>query len=193
MLKAGEIEAYNAKIARSTIERLFTTEKVIDLAMRPEQRGGSVDQLRIWVLAEDKSSRRRIVELKQYAKPAIANYQPQPLVHEWLSDVRRAFWPGLDGSAYDLVELAGAGLFWIREKHVSLIDLPYSSKKSSDIAFLEALAIYDANVLGLAHGRQAQAAPYRAIVERDTEAFHDATEAVAKAYLEVARESFHDK
>ena len=78
-------------------------------------------------------------------------------------------------------------------KHVSLIDLPYSSKKSSDIAFLEALAIYDANVLGLAHGRQAQGAPYRAIVERDTEAFHDATEAVAKAYLEVARESFHDK
>ena len=61
----------------------------------------------------------------------------------------------LDGSAYDLIDLPGAGLFWIREKRVSLIDLPDSSKKSSDIAFLDDIASYDANVLGLAHGRQA--------------------------------------
>ena len=92
-----------------------------------------------------------------------------------------------------LSTLPGAGLFWIREKHVSLIDVPYSSEKRSDIAFLDALASYDANVLGLAHGRQAEAAPYRAIVEKDAEAFHDATEPVAKAYLELARETFHDK
>lgn len=193
VFKTGKIEEYNAKIARSTIERLFTAEKVIDLAVRPEERGGSVDQLRIWVLAEDKNSRRRIVELKQYARPATANYRTQPPVPEWLNEIRRTFWPGLDGSAYDLIDLSSAGLFWIREKHVTLIDLPYSSEKSSDIAFLDALAIYDANVLGLAHGRQAQAAPYRAMVEKDAEAFHDATEPVAKAYLEVARESFHDR
>jgi hypothetical protein len=193
VLKPREIEAYTAKIARSTIEHLFTAEKVIDLAIRPEERGGSVDQLRIWVLVEDKNSRRRIVELKQYAQPATANYRPQPPVHEWLNEVRQTFWPGLDGSAYDLIDLPGAGLFWIREKHVTLIDVPYSSEKSSDIAFLDALAIYDANVLGLAHGRQAQAAPYRAMVEKDAEALHDATGPVAKAYLEVARESFHDK
>jgi hypothetical protein len=189
----GAVEAYNAKIDRATIERLFTTEKVIDLAIRPEQRGGSLGQLRIWILAEDRNSRRRIVELKQYGKPATANYQAQPRVPEWLSEVRQSFWPGLDGSAYDLIDMAGAGLFWIREKHVSLIDLPYSSDKRSDIDFLEALAIYDANLLGLAHGRQAQAAPYRAIVERDAKAFHDAMEAVARAYLDAARESFRDK
>jgi hypothetical protein len=192
IFKRGEIEPYNAKIARSTIEHLFAAAKVIDLAIRPEERGGSVDQLRLWVLVEDQRSR-RIVELKQYCKPATANYQAQPAIHEWLNEVRRTFWPGLDGSAYDLVDLPGAGLFWIREKHVSLIDLPYSSKKSSDIAFLDALASYDANVLGLAHGRQAEAGPYRAIVEKDAEAFHHATEPVAKAYLELARDNFRDK
>ncbi len=193
IFKAGEIEAYNAKIARPTIERLFAVEKVVDLAIRPEERGGSANQLRIWVLLEDKNSRRRIVELKQYKRPATANYQTQPPVHEWLNAVRQTFWPGLDGSAYDLIDLPGAGLYWIREKHVSLIDVPYSSKKSSDIAFLDELAIYDANVLGLAHGRQAQAAPYRAIVENDAEAFHDATAPVVKACLDVARESFDVK
>jgi len=189
VFRKGKIERYNAKIARSTIERLFTAAKVIDLAIRPEERGGSADQLRIWVLVEHQKSR-RIVELKQYSKPAIANYQAQPPVHEWLNEIRRTFWPGLDGSAYDLIDLPGAGLFWIREKHVSLIDLPYSSKKSGDIAFLEDIASYDANVLGLAHGRQAEATHYRAVVEKDADAFHNATEPVAKAYLELARENF---
>ena len=190
--KEGEIEPYKAKIARTAIEGLFPAAKVIDLATRPEARGGSVDELRIWVLVEDQKSR-RIVELKQYGEPATAKYQTQPPVHEWLDAVRRTFWPGLDGSAYDLVDLPGAGRFWIREKHVSLIDVPYSSKESSDIAFLDALASYDANVLGLAHGRQAEAAPYSAIVEKDAESFHDATEPVAKTYLELARENFRDR
>jgi hypothetical protein len=88
VFRKGKIERYNAKIARSTIERLFTAAKVIDLAIRPEERGGSVDQLRIWVLVEHQKSR-RIVELKQYSKPAIANYQAQPPVHEWLNEIRR--------------------------------------------------------------------------------------------------------
>jgi hypothetical protein len=189
VFREGKIERYNAKIARATIERLFPAEKVIDLAIRPEERGGSVDQLRIWVLVEHQKSR-RIVELKQYGKPAIANYRAQPPVHEWLNEIRRTFWPGLDGSAYDLVDLPGAGLFWIREKHVSLIDLPYSSEKSSDIAWLDDIARYDANVLGLAHGRQAEAAHYRAVVEKDADAFHNATAPVAKAYLELARGNF---
>jgi hypothetical protein len=191
IFETGKIEPYNAKIARSTIERLFSAAKVIDLANRREDRGGSVDQLRIWVLVEDQKSR-RIVELKQYGEPAIANYQTQPPLREWLDAVRRTFWPGLDGSAYDLVDIPGAGLFWIRDKRVSLIDMPYSSEKRSDIAFLDALASYDANLLGLAHGRQAEASPYRAIVEKDAEAFHDATEPVAKVYLNLARETFRE-
>jgi len=189
VFRKGKIEPYTAKIARATIERLFPAEKVIDVAIRPEERGGSVDQLRIWVLVEQQNSR-RIVELKQYGKPAIANYRAQPPVHQWLNEVRRTFWPGLDGSAYDLVDLPGAGLFWIREKHVSLIELPYSSEKSSDVALLDDIARYDANVLGLAHGRQAEAAPYRAVVEKDADAFHNATAPVAKAYLELARGNF---
>ena len=53
-LKTGEIEAYHPKIGRLTIERLFASEKVIDLAIRPAKRGGSLGQLRIWVLAEDR-------------------------------------------------------------------------------------------------------------------------------------------
>jgi hypothetical protein len=193
ILKKGAIEAYNGKkITRSTIERLFAGESVVDVARRPEVSGGSEDQLRIWVLIAGRQSR-RIMELKQYAKPTTAGYRQQPPVGEWLKEVRRAFWPGLDGSAYDLVKIPGAGLFWRREKHVSLIDVPYSSGKGRNIAFVEALAAYDANVLGLAHGRQPQAKRYRAEIEKDPDAFHDAINPVVKAYLALARKNLRDK
>ncbi|MEJ2377243.1 MAG: hypothetical protein P8Y71_18165 [Pseudolabrys sp.] len=190
--KKGEIEPYEAKITRATIESLLPDRNVIDLAIRPETRGGSVGQLRIWILVESRKSR-RIMELKQHSDPAVANYRAQPPVHEWLNEVRQTFWPGLDGSAYDLVDVPGSGLFWKRQKQVSLIDVPYSSRKRRKVAFLDALAVFDANVLGLAHGRQAAAARYRALIENDTEAFHDATKPVVKAYLKLARVNFHDK
>jgi hypothetical protein len=191
--KAGKIEPYDARIARSTIEALFVTETVIDLAIRPCDRGGSVDELRIWILVEDKNVRRRIMELKQYAEPATAIYQPQPPVKQWLYEVRRVFWPGLDGSNYDLVNLAQDGWFWVREKRVSLVDVPYSSKKNKETKFRHQLAKYDANQLGLAHGRQAQAEAYRAAIKADPEAFHTVTKVVEEAYLERAQQALDQK
>lgn len=191
-LKPGEIEPYESKIARPTIEKLFPGEALVDLAIRPRARGGSADELRIWVLVEDKQSRRRIMELKQYGKPALERYQPQPPVGQWLAKVRAAFWPELDGSAYDLLDIRSAGLFWIREKHVSLIDVPYGSKKTSQVDFLVELANYDAYQLGLAHGRQAQAAAYRKAIEKDPKAFRSATGPVEKAYLKIAEAAFHE-
>ena len=76
--QGGRDPTYDAKIARSTIEGLFTGEKVVDLAIRPRERGGSLDELRIWVLVEANEGRRRIMELKQYAKPATAKYRDPP-------------------------------------------------------------------------------------------------------------------
>jgi hypothetical protein len=185
-LKDGEIEIYKAPIARSTIASLFTNETVIDLAIRPRARGGSASDLRIWVLVEDGSHLRRIMELKQYDKPATSYYQAQPPIPNWLSEIREVFWPGLDGSAYDLVNLAGGGWYWIREKRVSLFDVPYSSEKNKEVDFLLDLAAYDAYQLGLAHGRQSQSAAYRTIIEKAPDDFHLATESVEKTYLEAA-------
>ncbi len=193
VFKVGKIEPYNAQIARSTIEALFATERVIDLAIRPSDRGGSIDELRIWILVERKNSRRRIMELKQYAEPGTANYQPQPPVEQWLSEIRRVFWPGLDGSEYDLVKLAGDGWFWLREKHMSLLDVPYSSEKNDQIEFRDELATFDANQLGLSHGRQVQAEAYCAAINTDIEAFHNRTEEVENAYLQLAQKAFDQK
>jgi hypothetical protein len=185
---AGKIEPYNGRIARSTIEALFDTEKVIDLGIRPVDRGGSAGEQRVWILVEGRNFRRRIIELKQYAQPATAIYQAQPPVEQWLKEVRGVFWTRLDGSEYDLVKLAGEnGWFWLREKRVSLIDVPYTSKKNNRIEFRDELAAFDANQLGLAHGRQPQASAYHRAIKTDTEAFRATTKEAGMAYLKLAR------
>ncbi len=130
------------------------------------------------------------MELKQYDEPATAKYQAQPAPQQRLNEIRLAFWPDLDGSDYDLVELRGGGLFWVREKRVSLINVPYSSKEAKKLDFLDELEIYDANQLGLAHGRQSAAHHYRAKIKADPEAFHQASEMVEKAYLDLAKKAF---
>ena len=193
IFKRGEIEPYDAKVPHTTIERLFSTDKVIDLGIRPEARGGSAGELRIWAIVESHGGGRRLMELKQYQEPATAKYQPQPAPQERLAEIRAAFWPRLDGSAYDLVRLPGAGLFWIRQKRIALIDLPYSSTDKKKIDFLDELEIYDANQLGLAHGRQRGARDYHTSIKANLEAFHQATEPVAKAYLGIAMKAFASK
>ena len=176
-------------LGKAVGQTFFAPETVIDLAIRPVDRGGSAGELRIWILVEHRNFRRRIMELKQYAEPAIAIYQPQPPVEQWLKEVRSVFWPGLDGSEYNLVNFTGDGWFWVREKRVSLIDVPYASKKNNTIEFRDELARYDSNQLGLAHGRQAQASTYYRSIEANTEAFRETIKEAAKAYLKVARKA----
>ena len=188
--KPGEIDRYDGKIRPADIDKLFPGEQVLGVAKRVESRGGSSDDIRLWILVGGPHSRQRIMELKQYAKPGTANYQEQPPVKEWLSEIRQAFWPGLTGADYDLVTVGGKELFWLREKRVSLIDVPYSSEKKHEVDFVMHLAAYDANLLGLAHGRQAHSAGYSAAIHQDPEGFHQAIKNAEKAYLDSAREAF---
>jgi hypothetical protein len=181
------------RFAASRSKVCFPGDKVIDIGIRPEARGGSAGELRIWVIVEHQRGGRRLMELKQYDEPATAKYQPQSGPQQRLKEIRRAFWPHLDGSDYDLIDVSGAGLFWIREKRVALIDLPYSSENRRQIDFLHELEIYDANQLGLAHGRQRGARDYRASIHASPEAFHHTTEPVAKAYLAIAVKAFAAK
>jgi hypothetical protein len=185
-LKPGSIEPYTAKIKPAAIHALFPHAKVMDLACRVEARGGSENDIRIWALVEDRDGLRRIMELKQYAAPGVGSYRPQPAVKQWLAEIRSAFWPGLTGAEYDLITLGGK-LFWIREKRVCLINIPYTKQSKHDRDFVVALAAYDANILGLAHGTQPTAGDYTKAIKNDPEEFHRTTKEVGEAYLQLAR------
>ena len=61
VFKEGEIQPYTAKIDRASIERVLRGVKVIDIGIRPLERGGSAGELRIWVLIEAADTKRRIM------------------------------------------------------------------------------------------------------------------------------------
>lgn len=193
-LKDGDLEAYNGKVELSSIRALFSKdETVVDVAIRPVERGGSVEALRIWVLVEDRDHNRRIMELKGYIKSGLNLYQKQPDWQTWLEEVRQTFWPGIDSSSYDLLKLETGELFWLREKQVSLIDVPYSTSKNKKLTYAAGLAAFDANQLGRAHGRQKDGKKYLVAINQDRGAFHDATEAIVNEYLEVAKKAYTAK
>jgi hypothetical protein len=193
-VKSNKIKPYNGAIPRKAIEAAFGGETLLDVAIRIEARGGSEDKLRVWVLLEDKHGRPRIMELKEYSEPATSYYQPQPERREWLKEVRQVFWPGLDGSDYDLVNIGNAeSPFWKRAKKVSLIDVPYTSGKPAKLEFLKELAAYDANQLGLAHGRQTGAKAYRKAIEKHHDGFQKAVKAIETTYIGVVTKAFEER
>ena len=63
IFKEGEIQPFTAKIDRTSVERLFPKAKVVDIGIRPLERGGSAGDLRIWALVEAGDARRRLMEL----------------------------------------------------------------------------------------------------------------------------------
>lgn len=189
--KKGEVEPYveHESVKVADIAKVFRSERVLGIARRIETRGGSMDQLRIWVLVQGETGPRRIVELKQRAEPGTACYRKQPPATKWLAEIRQAFWPGLTGAEYNLITL-DSRLFWIRGKEVSLIDVPYSSQKKHEREFVVALAVYDANILGLAHGAQPQSEEYRRTIKYNLDEFQEATKSIGQAYLKLARSSW---
>lgn len=189
LFEPGKIEPYRGPVTRNEIGKFFVNKKVIDLGRRPKERGGSAEGLRIWVLVEESSGLRRIMELKEYASPGVSLYQKQPALNVWLREVRDVFWPEFDGSSYDLVEIGGT-TFWVRPKGAGLVDIPYSSEKRKKMIFASDLANYDANILGLAHGRQLAAEKYRDTILENREAFHESIEQVVEAYLAIAKKAY---
>ncbi len=188
----GEIAPYKGKISRSAIESAFPDMKVLDIATRPMDRGGSANNIRIWVLARTKKGEKRIMELKSHSESAMSSYQEQPDVRTWLQEVRAAFWPGIDPSSYDLVDVKGGGLFWIREKKKTLLSVDYKSTDEKDVKLTKELSVYVANTLGLAHGRQAGSEKYTDVIEQNPEMFKSAIEPFVKEYLASARRALEN-
>lgn len=184
VLEADKLDADNGKISRETLAAVFPGMKLIDVAIRPRERGGS-EGTRLWILLQDAKAQRHIVELKPWEPSALKLYQAQPKLADWLKGVYDTFWPGLDASDYDLIEIKGAGLFWKRPKKVSLIDDLKDDSRTANL-----LAIFDANLLGLAHSKQAESTAYLAEIEKDKEAFHEAIEHAVEDYLDVVKRAY---
>jgi hypothetical protein len=182
-VEPGEIEKYNAKYSLSDITRLFPNEKVLDVATRPEARGGSASSVRIWVLTETTDGVQRISEIKGYEATSMLKFEPQVDALKLIKSVQATFWQGLNPSAYSLTKLAG-DLVWVRGKKVPLLDIPYKLKSAADQIFVSGLALYDANLLGIVHGGQSKS--YAALISKDQDVFKDAVKQLSSDYIDYA-------
>lgn len=178
----GKLEPINGQLSQSDVAPIFARHgTLLDLAIRPKERGGSVDGERFWALVRV-GNRNQIFELKERQTPGTASYGPQPEVSEWLRALHATFWPGVDGSSYTLVDLRGKK-FWLRDKKVDLVELPESGRDR------EQASVYMAWHLGTIHGRQPQASAYREAIAQDPAAFKEAVKALKDEYLEFAEKT----
>lgn len=189
LAREGKLETYQGRYSRAEIEKIFPDTKILDVAVKTNERGGSSGGLRLWVLTENSKGVRQIFELKQYQESSLAKYTQQPELESWLKQVYKAFWPGLDQLSYGLVQMSDGTYFWRREKKVSLIDIPYSSPRANKHQMVLELALYDAYYLGLMHSRQSAAKAYLERITADPQDFHQRTQEVVKMYLRLARKA----
>ena len=184
-LKAGKIEAYKGTLTRAELQTLVPQITVSDVASRPEVDSENAGSSRIWIYGKDKLGLRRLFELKAYAPTALSAYQPQLEKAAWSADVRQSLWPDVARGEYELIDLPGRGSFWLREKKLTLIDVPYSSKDKSALLYVRHLAAYDSYILGQLHGHQASAAGLRDQLSNPVAeaAFQESIKEAAQIYL----------
>jgi hypothetical protein len=179
----GKIESYRGSLKRSEIQDLFPNGKVLDLAKRPLERGGSKDNERIWVLVEEKGHN-TIYELKQWSLTRLSAWSPQKNLDQWLKETTSVFDPQGNGQNFRIEKLSNGKIYWVREKKFTLIDIPYSADSVSEINFINDLATYAAYQLGRWHGQQTGSGKYVKAVNEDQDAFREALKEFVKDYLE---------
>jgi len=194
-LKDGELEAYDGPVQKSDVEKILGDVKVLDLAKKIIDRGGSKDSIRLWALVEfTEGGRRSIIELKEWQEPGLAQYEDQPSFASVLKQGYDVFWPGLATSSYELTTVAGTQ-FWVREKKLSMVDIPYSVNKDSEEKFIEDDAVYTARALGQIHGRQAAGQEFLKAIQNSKNGNRDLKEAIEpyiREYLDFVQEEFEN-
>lgn len=181
--KAGEIEAWNGSITAQDIAPLFKGAKILDIARRPLERGGSVDSLRLWVLVREPAGTTRIFELKEYQDTALSYYRRQADAPERVQELQDLYWRGVDPSSYSLVNVK-AMTFWLREKKVEVLTYEKSSQENE-------ARLYVANLIGQTQGRQNEGPAYLAKILEDRNGFKEAVKDFVHGYLDLAKENMN--
>jgi hypothetical protein len=187
-LKPGELEAYKGELVEG-INEIFSGKKVLDIAERKVERGGSKEALRIWVLVREESQL-KIYEIKEKLPSGVEAYQDQPTSAALSRNMYKILWPDTRPEEYQVISLNGQP-FWLREKKPSLVDIPYSANTKKEVEFIQNYAELSAFALGQIHGRQnsgQQFLEYILSTKDGAFEFKEAIEPFIREYLDFAVE-----
>lgn len=186
-LEKGEMEAYKGEMLEPVLS-YFGRDRVLSVAEKIVERGGSKNALRLWVLLR-KGENLQILELKEWQPSGLEAYAAQSSMRDILPQLYEYFWPGLTPQGYELVTINGQQ-FWLREKMLSLIDIPYNVNSKSEEKFISEYGQVSAFLLGKVHGRQAAGQSLLKYIESyrgdGMEQLKEVIEPYIREYLDVA-------
>ncbi len=151
---SAEVQRFYEKV-RPGLEAEIQDFKILDIAFRTKDTGGSQKIPRFWYLLE-KDGEKHIWEFKMEAEPATSLYvrQPDPLARfQYVADTYRPRDP-LEGP-FRFIQ-ADEHVFLLRERLYFYFDLdPMKATTGKDIKNGKEVSLYLANKAGQAHGAQA--------------------------------------
>lgn len=192
-LKPGVLEAFPSSqrgayfsAAQKILKQVYASStKLIDVAIRPRERGGSASALRFWVLYKDLAGKHFIREFKQIIEPGVSEYLPQPSTLERMDALQRVVFKDLRVD-FHVVEVAGK-TFWMRPKNIELVSVPYKPASKKDFSLLEDMMSYYGYVLGKIHGFNQSTASYVRAVTSNEDDFINMTESLSSNYLDLMK------
>lgn len=188
-IKKDSIETYDGALS-SAIKNVLKPQDVLDIATRVVVRGGSKDALRLWALTENKDHG-IIHEFKEWQQTGVEAYSPQSSIEDRIASIYEIFWPGYDSNTYKIVSLDNQ-LFWLREKHEPLLDIPYTVNSDVERVFIAEYAAACAMALGQIHGRQKQGEKFAQHIKKiKPSGLKDVVEPITKAYLDLVESEFN--
>lgn len=166
---------------------------ILDLALVVQERGGGtvsgenplaegeVANKRIWALLEIEG-KKHIYEIKENGEPGLNGYQKQENAIDNFNHSRDFF--GYSDKELFLVKI-GDTIYYVREKKITLFDVPYDQKNKKEIKFLRDLGNWGAYQLGLMHRENPNAAEYTELVTDNPELFIEVVKDLRKDYQKI--------
>lgn len=196
-LKPDEIVAFDAEKAGTTRDQLQKIIKsnfgeateILDLAMILKLRGGSVGMRRIWALLLI-DSKQHIYEIKELGESGLENYDGQEPLELNFAQNRTYF--GYTEKELPLVDF-GNSHFIIREKKLTLFDVPSKFEDKEDEAFLEDLGNWGSYLLGQWHSGQTNSQAYAVAINNNQDGFLLFIKQLRKDYLKILTGVYYDQ
>lgn len=183
-------------------EHLGGSIKVLDLALVVQERGGGsvrnvqtplgeevVSNKRIWALLEIEGQR-HIYEIKEKGESGLNGYQKQESIVENFNHSRDFF--GYSEKELFLVQI-GETIYYVREKKITLFDVPYDQKNNKEVQFLHDLGFWGAYQLGLLHRGNANGVEYAEFIKENKKAFSDLIKDFRKEYQDILENALEEK
>ena len=169
--------------AEATFRRSLSGTRILDVAYKIKDSGGSKGKPRYWFLVE-RAGEKMIIEFKYFGESATTVMDSQGDPRSRFDVLERGFRPIDKVVGYYNVVLVGEHTFHMRQRIKGFLDFdPAKNTRRSDIKDGQEYWLYLFNWLGLKHGAQKAGQELLALIQKDEDAAFDVFANLARDYI----------